>query len=109
MPLAATMELYRTLFPAPVYEMKGATIDQYYAPYWPSQFWSNPLMSPDDMKQLNAIDADIRSFVTKTQAKWITEGGIETEWDGYLKQLDTLGLSKMLQIRQAGFDRLNKK
>jgi putative aldouronate transport system substrate-binding protein len=109
MPLAATMELYRTLFPAPIYEMKGATIDQYYAPYWPTQFWSNPLMSPADMKQLNAIDSDIRNFVTKTQAKWITQGGVEAEWDGYLKQLDTLGLSTMLKIRQAGFDRLNKK
>ncbi len=65
-------------------------------------------MSPDDMKQLNAIDADIRTMVTKTQAKWITQGGIETEWDGYLKQLDNLGLSKMLKIRQAAYDRLNK-
>ena len=59
-------------------------------------------MSPEDMKQLNAIDTDIRNFVTKTQAKWITQGGVEAEWDDYLKQLDTLGLSKMLQIRQAG-------
>jgi putative aldouronate transport system substrate-binding protein len=108
-PLAATMELYRTLFPAPIYEMKGATIDKYYAPYWPKEFWSNPLMAPDDMKQLNAMDADIRNYVTKTQAKWITQGGIETEWNDYLKQLETLGLSKVLKIRQAGFDRLNKK
>jgi putative aldouronate transport system substrate-binding protein len=108
MPLAATMELYRTLFPAPVYEIKGATIDKFLAPDWPKEFWSNPLMSPANMKQLNAIDPDLRSFVTKTQAKWITQGGIEAEWDGYLKQLETLGLSNMLQIRQAAYDRLNK-
>lgn len=108
MPLAATMELYRTLFPAPIYEMKGATIDTYYAPYWPREFWSNPLMSPEDMKQLNAIDADIRNLVTKTQAKWITQGGIDAEWNDYLKQLEALGLSKMLQIRQAGYDRFNQ-
>ncbi len=107
-PLAATMELYRTLFPAPVYEIKGATIDQYYAPFWPKEFWSNPLIAPDEMKQLNAIDADIRSYVTKTQAKWITQGGIETEWSDYLKQLETLGLSRMLKIRQAAYDRYNK-
>jgi putative aldouronate transport system substrate-binding protein len=107
-PLAATMELYRNLFPTPMYEIKGGTIDQYYAPYWSKEFWSNPLMAPDDMKQLNAIDADIRKLVTETQAKWITQGGIEADWDGYLKKLENLGLSKMLKIRQAGYDRLNK-
>lgn len=109
LPMAVTMETYRTLFPAPIYEMKGATIDKYYLPYWPKEFWSNPLIDPDSMKQLNAIDTDIRNFVTKTQAKWITQGGIEAEWDSYLKQLETLGLSKMLQIRQAAYDKLNKK
>ncbi len=108
MPLAATMELYRNLFPAPIYEIKGATIDKFLVPYWSKEFWSNPLMAPANMKQLNAIDPDLRNFVTKTQAKWITQGGIETEWDSYLKQLESLGLSKMLQIRQAAYDRLNK-
>ena len=109
LPMAVTMETYRTLFPAPIYEMKGATIDKYYLPNWPKEFWSNPLIAPDNMKQLNAIDTDIRNFVAKTQAKWITQGGVEAEWDGYLKQLETLGLSKMLQIRQAAYDKLNKK
>jgi putative aldouronate transport system substrate-binding protein len=107
-PLAATMELYRTLFPAPTYEMKGAVIDKYYAPYWPKEFWTNPLMSPSDMKQLNAIDTDLRGLVLKTQAKWITQGGVEADWNDYLKQLDSLGLKTMLQIRQAAYDRLNK-
>ncbi len=70
---------------------------------------SNPLMSPDDMKQLNAIDGDIRNLVTRTQAKWITEGGVDAEWNDYLKQLEALGLSKMLAIRQAAYDRFIKK
>lgn len=108
MPLAATMELYKTLFPAPQYEIKGSLLDKYYVPFWPNEFWSNPLMAPSNMKQLNAIDPDLRNFVTKTQAKWITQGGIEAEWGGYLKQLESLGLSKMLQIRQAAYDKLNK-
>ena len=104
-PLGATMELYKTLFPAPLYEVKGTTIDQYYLPYWPKEFYTNPLMSPEDMKQLNAIDPDLRSYFTKTQAKWITQGGIEAEWDQYLKEMERLGLSRMLAIRQAAFDR----
>jgi putative aldouronate transport system substrate-binding protein len=107
-PLAATMELYRTLFPVPQYEMKGAVLDKYYAPYWPKEFWTNPLLTPDEMKQLNAIDTDIRTLVTKTQAKWITQGGIDAEWDSFQKQLESLGLSKMIQIRQAAYDRYNK-
>jgi putative aldouronate transport system substrate-binding protein len=107
-PLAVTMETYRTLFPAPIYEIKGSTIDQYYLPYWPKEFWSNPLLDPDSMKQLNIIDPDLRNYVTKTQAKWITQGGVETEWNDYLKQLETLGLSRMLEIRQVAYDRLNK-
>jgi putative aldouronate transport system substrate-binding protein len=108
MPLAATMEIYRTLFPAPVYEIKGSVIDQHYVPFWPNEFWSNPLIAPDQMKQLNAMDADIRNLVTKTQAKWITQGGVEAEWADYLKQLEALGLSKMLQIRQSAYEAFNK-
>jgi len=104
-PLGATMELYKTLFPAPLYEVKGTTIDQNYLPYWPKEFYTNPLMPPEDMKQLNTIDPDLRNIFTKTQAKWITQGGIEAEWDGYLKQLEAAGLSKMLSIRQAAQDR----
>jgi putative aldouronate transport system substrate-binding protein len=102
------MELYRTLFPVPQYEMKGAVLDKNYAPYWPKEFWTNPLLTPGEMKQLNEVDTDIRNFVTKTQAKWITQGGIDAEWDGFQKQLESLGLSKMLQIRQAAYDRYNK-
>jgi putative aldouronate transport system substrate-binding protein len=104
-PLAATMEMYRTIFPAPLYELKGATIDEYYVPHWDKEFWSNPLIGVEDSKQLNAIDPDLRSYFTRMQAKWITQGGIEQEWDGYLKQMETLGVSKMLQIRQAAYDR----
>lgn len=104
-PLGATMELYRTIFPAPLYELKGATLDEYYVPYWPDDFWPNPLISVDESKELNAIDADLRSYYTQMQAKWITQGGIDAEWNAYMARLESLGLSRMLQIRQAAYDR----
>jgi putative aldouronate transport system substrate-binding protein len=104
-PLAATMEMYKSIFPFPMAEIKGSVIDAIYVPAWPKEFWTNPLHSVEDMKHLNATDPDLNSYVTKTMAKWVTQGGVEAEWDDYLKQLEKLGLSKMIQIRQAGYER----
>jgi putative aldouronate transport system substrate-binding protein len=104
-PLAATMEMYKGIFPFPMAEIKGSVIEAQYLPAWPKEFWTNPLIALDDMKQLNAMDPDINSYVTKTMARWVTQGGVEADWADYLKQLDKLGLSKMMQIRQAAYER----
>lgn len=51
---------------------------------------------------------DIEDYVRKNQAKWLTEGGIEEEWDEYLKKLKDMGIDEYTQVIQNQIDRFEK-
>lgn len=42
------------------------------------------------------------------RAEWIVNGKADKDWDAYLKELDRLGYSQWLEIKQAGYDRTAK-
>jgi putative aldouronate transport system substrate-binding protein len=46
--------------------------------------------------------------VMRKRAEWIQNGKVDKEWDGYIKELDRLGLQEWLKIKQAGYDRNTK-
>ncbi len=74
-----------------------------YAPY---QTQSSLFLLPnkEESKYFTSDAKDIDDYVNKMQVKWLTEGGIEEEWDTYLQQLETLGIEKyketVIQIRE---------
>ena len=37
-------------------------------------------------------------------AEWCVNGGIEQEWEEYLRELDTMGLEKMREIYQRAYE-----
>ena len=52
----------------------------------------------------NQYRTEIIEYVKTTRAKWITEGGIEEDWDGFVKKLDDMGLQKVMDVYQSGYD-----
>ena len=42
------------------------------------------------------------------KADWILNGGIDKEWDSYLKKMEQYGLSDYLAIKQKYFDQYQK-
>lgn len=62
----------------------------------------------EEQRELSTLQADIDSFVTSKQAEWVTNGGVEKEWDGYIKQLKQMGLDRFLEIQNAALKRYNK-
>lgn len=36
----------------------------------------------------------------KIASKWVVEGGIDKEWDDYIKQLKAMGLDEFMQIQE---------
>ena len=40
----------------------------------------------------------------REKADWILNGGIDEEWDSYLKKMEKYGLSDYLSIKQKYFD-----
>jgi len=59
----------------------------------------------EELDRLADIDANLFPFVTRMQAEWIVNGGIEDGWEEYLQELDRLGLQDWLEIKQSAFDR----
>ncbi|MDO5795084.1 MAG: ABC transporter substrate-binding protein [Turicibacter sp.] len=80
------------------------TIETLFDPYMEEEFYPNVFFSEEDLDTINFIEADIMSYVNTKRAQWITEGGIEAEWESYKKELEKMGLNDLMEIYQRGLD-----
>lgn len=80
--------------------------DALYEPYFPKSEDILPILkfSRDDMNELSIIKTDILKMVDIKWAQWIIEGNVEAEWEPYLNQLESMGLSRMKEIYQKYYD-----
>ncbi|MFA6935384.1 MAG: hypothetical protein WCR70_08940, partial [Sphaerochaetaceae bacterium] len=77
-----------------------------YRPYLTAYPYNYPFrFTVEEIEQLNIIQTDLISYVFQTEAKWIAEGGIESDWDNYLKQLNNLGLEDYIKLYRTAFER----
>lgn len=59
-----------------------------------------------DSKTIASIEADISAYADTYAAKIATgELDLDESWDDYLAQLESMGLSNMLEIKQAAYDK----
>ena len=65
----------------------------------------NVIYTRGEIEDLMILQTDIGSFVMQMQARWITQGGIDEEWDNYIAQLERMGLARLIQIRTDAFNR----
>ncbi|GAA4058696.1 extracellular solute-binding protein [Amphibacillus indicireducens] len=66
--------------------------------------YPNIMFSKDDLDRLSVIEADLFPYINRKRAEWITNGQLETEWEDYLNELERLGLSDWLEIKQKYYD-----
>ena len=62
-------------------------------------------VNDEDSKYLTSHGKDIRDYVRTTEARWMTAGGVEEEWDEYLERLDAMGIDEYVQVKQGILDR----
>ncbi|MDL2233109.1 extracellular solute-binding protein [Ruminococcaceae bacterium OttesenSCG-928-L11] len=76
---------------------KLAISQEYYRPYsTQSSIFQNP--TQEESKYLLGKAKDIDQYTTKMQVKWLTEGGIDAEWDTYLAELEKLGIGEYIKL-----------
>lgn len=74
--------------------------------YYPTDNSGQPYgLLPDEVLRLNELSLDINGYILEMEAKWIVEGGIDEDWDDYLKQLERLNLEEMMDLYQTGYNR----
>ena len=78
-----------------------------YAPYGePVENILPPLfVQPDDIDELAQLKASLYPYVDEALARFIVgDLDIEADWDRHLRELESLGLSRYLEIMQKAYD-----
>lgn len=74
--------------------------DEVYKPYLTEDipsYW----VSIEDSADFSEIQTSIRDYLAQKSAQWIAgQADIDAEWEEYNKQLEALGLSKYIEMRQ---------
>lgn len=73
---------------------------QYVGPCFPELKYT-----AEEYNEISFLQADINSYVNTMRAKWVTEGGIDEEWDAYVAQLQAMGLEDMNAIYFSAYAR----
>lgn len=58
----------------------------------------------DELSRLVSIGTDIYKYVEAQFAHWVVDGGVDTEWDAYLQQLDAMGLQELIEIQNTAYN-----
>lgn len=66
--------------------------------------YPNIFMSEEDAVDVVRYETDIKQYAEQKKADWILNGGVDEQWDEYLKKLNDLGLEKYLDIKQSYLD-----
>lgn len=65
--------------------------------------YPNVSYTSEQLDVLSTLYTDLEAYVTATQATWVTEGGIEEEWDTYLETLNQMGYEDFIQIQSDAY------
>ncbi len=61
-------------------------------------------MTADDLNTLNLNNTNVLALTMAKFAEWVTEGGVEEQWDDYVTQLEGLGMPENIEIYQRYYD-----
>lgn len=74
--------------------------DAVYAPYLAKDYVDEYVMTTtEENDRLAFLTTDLISYVDQSTAKFITEGGIDENWDSYIGKLKDLGMDEYVQIK----------
>jgi len=69
------------------------------------EYYPSVVYSLEEIDIVNEHISDLNTYVTETSANWIIYGGIEEEWDGYIKTLESNGMNEVVSAWQSAYDR----
>lgn len=105
-PHVLTREHFETVvLPEPRALKRLQDLEEHYLPYAEPENYPSVFFSVEELEEIGSIEPDITALVEQKRAEWITSGGVEDAWDGYVSQLESMGLDRLVEIYQAGYDR----
>ena len=82
-------------------------LDEVFAPYNVpvEQVFPSMYLTVEETERISVLETDIKAYVDQCYANWIVNGGIEEEWDNYLKTLNNMGVQEYVQIYTDAYER----
>ena len=100
-PVALTRDMFEGMIPRSAgHQAKFDRNENYYRKYATFQYLPTMLMSEEDNDELIQITSDLLSYTNQKRAEWLANGGVEAQWDEYLKGLKDRGLDQYMEINQ---------
>lgn len=65
--------------------------------------YPNVSFTPDQLQTLSTLYTDIAAYVSANQATWVTEGGVNEEWDTYMETLRRMGYDDFMDIMNEAY------
>lgn len=69
-----------------------------------TEAYPNVSYTVDQLNTLGTLFSDISSYVSVNQATWVTEGGVEEQWDEYLDTLNQMGYQDFITIQNDAYN-----
>ncbi|MDF2962970.1 MAG: extracellular solute-binding protein [Paenibacillus sp.] len=80
-------------------------MEKMYSPFLDKNIFPNLYFSAEESDARARYLTDIDAYVKKMQAKWLMQGGIDSEWDDYVKKLKEMNLDKLIKVYQDAYNR----
>ena len=108
-PRITTAEDFETVVaPEPRAKERQDLVAEYYAPYEANEAYPPVLLSNEELDQVSFALTDINTLVKEKFAAWVVNGNVAGEWDGYVSQLQNLGVDDVTGVYQQAYDRFQE-
>lgn len=68
-----------------------------------TEAYPNVSYTAEQLKSIGAVYTDILNYVNSKRALWVTQGGVDEEWDEYIQTLEDMGYDDFLQIQKDAY------
>lgn len=79
-------------------------VGQAYRPYQEQKNLPGMVLTVQDSQTVADFNANAMDFIKRKNAEWITNGGIDEEWDAYVQELQSMGVEEYVSIYQNTYD-----
>lgn len=69
-----------------------------YAPFADMEYRGQATLSVDLTQEFNELATNINNVVEQKAAEWIMQGGLDNEWDQFVRELNNAGLERYMEI-----------
>lgn len=105
-PCITTREDFKTVVaPEPRAKERQEMCEEFYEPYAANAPYPPVMLSNEELQQIADAQTEITTYVGRQFATWIVDGTVDDEWESYVAQLESMGLSKVTEVYQTAYDR----